>query len=79
MEQLSTVHKLGIIHRDISPDNIIITADGRPILLDFGAARAFQNDGQKHTFSVNLKHGFTSDDFRWMSSSPPTFASGKTR
>ena len=58
MEQLSTVHKLGIIHRDISPDNIIITADGRPILLDFGAARAFQNDGQKHTFSVNLKHGF---------------------
>ena len=36
---LAEVHAKGFLHRDIKPQNIYITASGRPILLDFGTAR----------------------------------------
>lgn len=40
-EALEVVHRSGVIHRDIKPDNIIVCEDGRVVLLDFGAAREF--------------------------------------
>ena len=33
------LHAADFLHRDIAPDNIIVRADGTPVLLDFGAAR----------------------------------------
>ena len=36
---LERVHDAGFLHRDIKPDNIYITTNGRPVLLDFGSAR----------------------------------------
>jgi hypothetical protein len=39
LDGLMAVHGKGIFHRDVSPDNVYLALDGRPILLDFGAAR----------------------------------------
>ena len=39
LDALEGVHAAGVLHRDIKPDNILLLADGRPLLIDFGAAR----------------------------------------
>lgn len=39
MHTLERIHKTGVIHRDISPDNLIVRPDGSLVLMDFGAAK----------------------------------------
>jgi hypothetical protein len=41
---IEKLHSEDIYHRDIAPDNILIEGDGRPVLLDFGAARRVITD-----------------------------------
>ena len=38
-EGLDRAHRVGVLHRDIKPPNILINDDGRPVLIDFGSAR----------------------------------------
>ena len=62
MQALSEVHKHGIIHRDISPDNIMVQNDGRLILLDLGAAKDLDiqgKDGNMQSSQMVAKHGFS--------------------
>jgi serine/threonine protein kinase len=54
---IETLHDAGVYHRDIAPDNILIEADGRPVLLDFGAARRVISD-KSQTLTAILKPAY---------------------
>ena len=52
-EALSYIHSKNILHRDVTPDNIIITPSQKIVLIDFGSARKFvDNKTQRHTTIV---------------------------
>lgn len=57
LDVLAVVHKAGMIHRDISPENIFICEDLTVKLIDFGAAKQVYLDGEQ-TMSVVLKPGY---------------------
>ena len=55
MEDIERMHQRGVVHRDIAPDNIILTPDGQMKLIDFGAARSYVGD---KSMTVVVKKGF---------------------
>src|SRR6059036_2744045 len=52
---LQFAHQQGVIHRDLKPDNILIHSDGRPVISDFGIARAVS--GYAASTGVNMTIG----------------------
>ncbi len=54
---LDAVHRKGMLHRDISPENIFVTRQGEIKLIDFGATRFFVGE-RSRSLSVVLKPGF---------------------
>lgn len=60
MRALKDMHAKGIIHRDISPDNIMYTKKGTLKLMDFGSARSYLDDEKQ--IAIILKQGFAPEE-----------------
>ena len=60
MHSLEKINAAGIIHRDISPDNIMYLKDNTLKLMDFGSARYFTNNEKQ--MSIMLKQGYAPEE-----------------
>lgn len=68
---LQKIHDKGIVHNDISPDNIFVISPGQVKLFDFGAAK-FQNEECIYTRSIVVKNGYAPPE-QYRSNSIPDF------
>lgn len=58
------IHDKGMLHRDISPDNILIDASGEPMLIDFGAARKNAPSSRRAVSQMKfVKDGYSPQEF----------------
>lgn len=58
------IHDKGMLHRDISPDNILVDQDQEPILIDFGAARKHsKTTGRALSAMRVVKDGYSPQEF----------------
>ena len=57
LSALELLHREGVYHRDIAPDNILLAPGGPPVLLDFGAARRVIS-GRTQSFTAILKPSY---------------------
>jgi len=64
LDAIETIHMADLLHRDISPDNVMIETDGNPVLIDFGAARG---DASRRTRAMSamlvVKDGYSPQEF----------------
>lgn len=58
LKALQKVHDQGLIHRDISPDNIMLPSNGGIKLIDFGTVRYVDDSGKSKSTETVLKPGF---------------------
>ena len=58
---VDAMHRKNVLHRDISPENLILKPDGTLTLIDFGAAREFSLD-EEENLTVILKHGYAPEE-----------------
>lgn len=61
MDALRTVHGAGILHRDISPDNIYLNSNGQIKILDFGSAK-HDLANQNPSTQITLKRGYSPEE-----------------
>jgi serine/threonine protein kinase len=57
LDVLAYLHAQNVYHRDVSPENILLLPDGRPMLLDLGAARLIADDATQNLTAI-LKQGY---------------------
>ena len=64
LDAIAHVHSQDLLHRDISPDNILVDKTGHPVLIDFGAAREEASRKSRALSSVLVvKDGYSPQEF----------------
>ncbi len=70
-EGLTELHSQGLVHRDVNPNNILITTDGNAIIIDYGIVRSFNQSKSADTvilgtpgYAAPEQFGFTQSDQR---------------
>jgi non-specific serine/threonine protein kinase len=75
LQAVGYIHSHDILHRDISPDNILIDADNLPVLIDFGAAREGATRVSRVLSKVlTVKDGYSPQEF-YLQGSDQVFSS----
>ncbi|MEM9899143.1 MAG: protein kinase [Pseudomonadota bacterium] len=64
LDAVEFIHTEGVLHRDISPDNILLSTDNEPVLIDFGAARESVARDTSYLGSMRtVKDGYSPQEF----------------
>ena len=74
LDTLQAIHAKNILHRDIAPDNIMVRADGSPVLIDFGGAAAAIANATRSTQNI-VKDGYSPPE-QYDTSGNPMFPVG---
>ena len=69
---LSEAHREGILHRDLKPDNVLMTLSGVPKIGDFGLAKRLRPDTQEHVLPAGTPHYMAPELFQGGQPTPAT-------
>ena len=69
---LRILHSLGIVHRDVKPENVIITPDDRAVLIDLSIAKTIGDSEKPDTVNLGTIGYAAPEQFGFMQSRPET-------